>query len=144
MQVVLLAAIVLLPGRDDWPVGGAVRALGVALVLGGVVLGLVASLRLGSSLTPTPVPRSSGRLEVTGPYRYVRHPIYTAVLMVVVGVAIGSGSWITATVAVVTISFFHHKAAWEETQLAKRYEDYPAYAARTPRFLPRPWSGGAT
>ena len=42
-----------------------------------------------------------------------------------------------ATVAV-TVVFFHVKARWEEAQLAERYPGYREYAARTPRFIPRP------
>ena len=44
-----------------------------------------------------------------------------------------------AIVAVVAFVFFDRKAAWEERQLEARYPGYPAYAATTPKFVPRPW-----
>ncbi len=135
-QVVLLVALVLLPARDDWPTPSWVWTLGQVLVVAGFVAMIVASLRLGSGLTPTPVPNDRGRLQTGGLYRYVRHPIYTGVLLIVVGLTVRSGSFVTLAVAVVTVVFFDRKARWEEGQLRGRYPGYDEYAARTPRFVP--------
>jgi protein-S-isoprenylcysteine O-methyltransferase Ste14 len=135
-QVLLLVALVLLPGRDDWPTPSWVWMIGQVLVIAGFVLMIVASLRLGRGLTATPVPNARGQLITGGLYRYVRHPIYTGVLLIVVGLTLRSGSFVTLTVAVVTVVFFDRKARWEEAQLSERYPDYADYASRTPRFVP--------
>ena len=135
-QVVLLVALVLLPGRDDWPTPSWVWMIGQVLVIAGFVLMIVASLRLGRGLTATPVPNRRGQLITGGLYRYVRHPIYTGVLLIVVGLTLRSGSFVTLAVAVVTVVFFDRKARWEEAQLRERYPDYAEYASRTPRFVP--------
>lgn len=97
----------------------------------------LASLRLGAALTPTPVPSGRGTLTTTGLYRHVRHPIYTGVLLIVVGLTVRSGSWISMAVGVATVVFFDRKANWEEARLAETFNDYQAYASRTPRFVPR-------
>ena len=135
-QVVLLVALVLLPGRDDWPTPPWVRTAGQVLVIAGFVLMIMASLRLGRGLTATPVPNARGQLITGGLYRYVRHPIYTGVLLIVVGLTLRSGSVVTLAVAVVTVVFFDRKARWEEAQLRERYPDYAEYASHTPRFVP--------
>ncbi len=135
-QVVLLVALVLLPGRDDWPTPSWVWTLGQAAVIAGLVVLVVASLRLGTGLTPTPVPNARGHLVTGGLYRFVRHPIYTGVLLIVIGLTLRSGSYVTLAVAVVTVVFFDRKAAWEEARLQERYDGYAEYAARTPRFVP--------
>ena len=135
-QVVLLAALVLVPQSDHWPTPTWVEVTALVLVAVGVLILAVAALRLGPALTATPVPVADGRLTTTGLYALVRHPIYTGVLLAVVGVAIRSGNVVTAIVAVATIGFFHAKAAWEERQLADHYADYADYADRTPRFIP--------
>jgi protein-S-isoprenylcysteine O-methyltransferase Ste14 len=135
-QVVLLVILVLLPGRDDWPTPSWVWMVGQVLVLAGFVLMIVASLRLGRGLTATPVPAARGQLVTGGLYRYVRHPIYTGVLLVVAGLTLRSGSFVTLTVAAVTVVFFDRKARWEEAQLRERYPDYADYAAHTRRFVP--------
>lgn len=137
-QALLLITLVALPGDDAWPTPGWLQAIGLVAVVGGVALVAVAALRLGPALTPTPVPTNAGQLTTDGLYRLVRHPIYSGVLAAVVGVTIRSGSIPVLVVGVVTVGFFHVKARWEEEQLTERYPDYPAYAATTPRFLPRP------
>ncbi len=136
IQVVLLVTLVVLPGRDDWPTPRWVWMTGQVLVIGGLGLVVAASLGLGTSLTATPVPRERGELVTGGLYRFVRHPIYTGVLTLVVGLTLRSGSVITLAVAVVTAVFFDRKARWEEAQLRQQYAGYDAYASHTPRFVP--------
>ncbi|MEM8904750.1 MAG: isoprenylcysteine carboxylmethyltransferase family protein [Actinomycetota bacterium] len=138
VQAALLVTLVALPGGDDWSTSGATGTVGDVVVVVGFVLMAVGALGLGRSLTPTPVPVDGGELRTSGPYRFVRHPIYTAVLLVVAGLTLRSGSWPTVAVAMATLVFFHVKAAWEERRLAERYPGYDAYARSTPRFVPRP------
>jgi protein-S-isoprenylcysteine O-methyltransferase Ste14 len=137
LQGVLLGALILLPGRDDWATPSWLRGAGYALILGGLALIAIAALRLGAALTPTPVPTSRGSLTTTGLYQHVRHPIYTGVLAIAVGLTVRSGSSIHVAVAVTTVAFFTVKAKWEEARLAERYPAYASYAALTPRFVPR-------
>jgi protein-S-isoprenylcysteine O-methyltransferase Ste14 len=137
-QVVLLVLLVVLPGRDDWPTPSWLRTVAQVVFVAGAVLLIVAALGLGRALTPTPVPAERGVLQTAGLYRFVRHPIYSGVLLIVLGITLRSGSWFTLAVAVVTFVFFDRKARWEEARLAEHYPEYADYAARTPRFVPRP------
>jgi protein-S-isoprenylcysteine O-methyltransferase Ste14 len=114
-----------------------VRALSALCTLGGLVVVVIASLQLGRSLTPTPVPNERSVLRTSGLYGVVRHPIYSGLLLMVIGLSVRSANWFTAAVAVATIALFHRKAAWEERRLEERYPDYPAYAGSTGRFVPR-------
>ena len=134
-QALLLGALILLPTSDAWPTPAWLRFFAAVLFFGGLALIAVAALRLGSALTPTPVPTRSGVLKTSGLYRYMRHPIYTGVLTVVTGMTLRSGSFLHVVIALVTIVFFDRKAAWEEQRLIDRYPDYPEYAARTPKFI---------
>lgn len=137
VQAVLLAALIFTPSADHFPTPDwLLLAMNVLFWLG-VALAVAAGLHLGRSLTATPVPSDHATLRTTGPYRYVRHPIYTGVVLIVVALAVRSGNIVGALLGVVTIAFFHVKASWEEQRLAERFTDYPAYASRTPRFFPR-------
>jgi protein-S-isoprenylcysteine O-methyltransferase Ste14 len=140
VQFALLIALAVLSARpgDAWPTPAPLLAISALCTLGGLVVIVVAALQLGRSLTATPVPNARNELSDTGLYGVVRHPIYSGVLLVVIGLALRSASWVTAAVAVVTIVFFSVKARWEERQLAERHPDYPAYCERVPRFVPRP------
>lgn len=57
VQIVLLGALIFLPGGDDWPTPVWLHRVGTAINVAGIALVVVAALGLGSSLTPTPVPR---------------------------------------------------------------------------------------
>ncbi len=138
-QVVVLGLVILVPGRDDWSNPGWVSVIAAVLFFGGLALVAVAALGLGNALTPTPVPTEAGTLVTSGFYGLVRHPIYTGVLAIVAGMTLRSTSWVHVGMAVVAYVFFDRKAAWEEQMLSERYPDYPAYAAQTPRFIPRPF-----
>jgi len=139
VQAVLLVTLILLPGGDDFSVPGWLRALANIVFAAGCVIAVVAGVSLGRSLTATPVPSASGELRSDGLYRWSRHPIYAGVILIVVAIAVRSGSFAVVAVAVVTIGFFGVKARWEERRLAARYPAYPAYAARTARFMPHPF-----
>jgi protein-S-isoprenylcysteine O-methyltransferase Ste14 len=137
-QGVLLVALLLVPRQDHWPTPTWVEVVSVVLGGAGLVVAVGAALRLGSALTPTPVPSTTGQLTTDGLYRYVRHPIYSGVLLVTVGLVLRSGSVVGVAVGVALVIFFVVKARWEETRLARRYPEYAAYAARTGRFVPAP------
>jgi protein-S-isoprenylcysteine O-methyltransferase Ste14 len=139
VQVVLLGALIFLPGSDDWPTPQWLRTLGTVVNVLGFALVIVAALGLGSSLTATPVPKESGKLETGGLYRFVRHPIYTGVFMIVVALVATSGSWLHLAIGVVTMAFFSVKARWEEQRLRLEYPEYDAYARSTGRFVPVPF-----
>ncbi len=136
-QLLLFVVLVALPAADHWPVPAWLTAAGYGLMVVGGVLVVVAGLRLGPSLTPTPVPTDHGRLVTTGLYRFSRHPIYSGVLAIVAGLVIKSGNLATVAVGILAVVFFTIKARWEEDRLRERYGDYDAYAATTGRFLPR-------
>ncbi len=136
-QVVLLLALIVPTTGDDWVVSGGLRLVGLAFIIGGLVLVGLASGRLGPALTATPVPNGRGGLRTDGLYRLVRHPIYSGVLLIVIGLVLRSGRWLSVAVGVATISFFHTKAQWEERKLREHFADYEAYSKVTPRFLPR-------
>lgn len=84
-------------------------------------------------------PASFGELQTTGLYRFMRHPIYTGVLLAVLGMVLRSGSWLHVAIGIATVAFFDRKAAWEEAQLRAHYPGYAEYAAKTAKFIPNLW-----
>ena len=136
VQLVLLAAVFLLPGGDAWTPPSWLSDVAHGLSLAGLAAVAAGLVNLGRSATPLPVPVENGELRSSGLYRFVRHPIYSGVMTLVVGSAIGSGSIAIASVAATLVAWLIVKARWEERRLAARYPGYAAYAARTPRFIP--------
>ncbi len=136
-QAVLISVVVVMPSADHFPVPPWLDTITTVMFWLGTALAVMAAAVLGRALTATPVPNDRAELRTTGPYRLVRHPIYSGVLLIVVALSIGSGNVAKVIVGGATITFFHAKAAWEEQRLGERFSDYAAYAAETPRFLPR-------
>ena len=136
-QVALVGGLAVLPSADHYAVPSWLRSTAMVVFWSGVVLAVVAGGFLGRALTATPVPTSRATLRTSGPYRLVRHPIYTGVVLIVISMSVRSGSVFGLVLGAVTIGFFHSKAAWEEHRLRQRFPEYTRYASETPRFLPR-------
>ncbi len=121
-----------------------IRAVGVALIIAGVpaLIDSFARFALQGIGTPAPIAPTQ-RLVVTGLYRYVRNPIYVAVVAVILGQALlfgdgrllwyGALFWLACHVFVV---------AYEEPTLERTFgAEYVAFRANVPRWIPRltPW-----
>jgi protein-S-isoprenylcysteine O-methyltransferase Ste14 len=140
VQLILLAAVILLPGGSAWITPGWLsNGARVLWLIGLVVIG-IGLVNLGRSATPLPTPVKDGELRSDGLYRYVRHPIYSGAMAFAIGSAIPSGSVAVAAAAVALVVWLAIKARWEERRLSARYPGYSAYADRTPRFIPS-WRG---
>jgi protein-S-isoprenylcysteine O-methyltransferase Ste14 len=136
-QFGLLVALVILPAGDLWPRGAITSVLGGVLVATGAAIAVLAGLRLGPNLTPTPLPKEDGELVTAGFYQYVRHPIYMGVLLAAAGVLVFQASIAHIVGFVLVWGVLTIKALGEEKMLAEKYEGYASYATRTGRFLPR-------
>jgi protein-S-isoprenylcysteine O-methyltransferase Ste14 len=136
VQLVLLVLIVLLPSGDLWTVPAWLDLVARVLEWVGAAVLVVGLVNLGRSLTPLPSPVPHGELRTGGLFRLVRHPIYSGIMALTIGVAIRSGSLGVVAATAVLVGWFMLKARWEEARLAVRYPGYSAYAARTPRFVP--------
>jgi protein-S-isoprenylcysteine O-methyltransferase Ste14 len=76
-------------------------------------------------------------LRTEGPYRYVRHPLYTAEAIAVIGLILLNGSALAFLVGALQFFFQYRRMINEETVLARAFPDYDAYRARTPMIIPR-------
>ena len=120
------------------------RAIGVLLIIAGVP-GLVDSFvrfALQGLGTPAPIAPPQ-KLVVTGLYRYVRNPIYVAVVAIILGQAILFGDWRLMTYGgLMWLAFHAFVLAYEEPVLAQQFGvQYEDFRANVPRWIPRlsPW-----
>jgi protein-S-isoprenylcysteine O-methyltransferase Ste14 len=86
-----------------------------------------------------PVPKAGGQLVRSGPYAYIRHPMYTAVLLAglagVYGVDI-PGRMLVGTAFFALLAVLWVKAGLEERWMAAQHPDYAAYQKESSRFIP--------
>jgi protein-S-isoprenylcysteine O-methyltransferase Ste14 len=79
---------------------------------------------------------TAGGLVTSGPYRYIRHPIYTAVCLFVTPAVAAHISWLTVFLCGLIWGSILVRIFCEERLVAARYPEYREYAAHTPRMIP--------
>jgi protein-S-isoprenylcysteine O-methyltransferase Ste14 len=79
---------------------------------------------------------TEGGIVTTGPYRYVRHPIYTAVWLFALAGAVANLSLVALALAFLVLLGAIGRIFCEEHLLLQRYPEYSDYSARTKRMLP--------
>jgi protein-S-isoprenylcysteine O-methyltransferase Ste14 len=108
----------------------------IAFQVGAALLMLWARITFGRRSFHAAANPSAGPLVTSGPYRYMRNPIYTAIwLFTWAGVA-AHLSIITALLAAVIAAALATRVACEEVFLRAHFRQYPEYASRTARFIP--------
>ena len=137
VQFALLAMMVFYPRDQAWIPTELMRTIGLVFMASGVGVGLWSAVYLGRGLTPSPLPNGSTDLVTRGPYRFIRHPMYTSVILLGIGMAVRSGSWIVTLALVALVALFAVKSRWEELHLADTFPGYEWYITSTGRFIPR-------
>jgi len=110
---------------------------GVFILVVGALITLVAVLQLNVHLSPFPSPLPGSRLIVNGVYKFVRHPIYTGIMMGFFGFAIIADSGYKLMVAAILSVLFYFKTIYEEKRMMEVYPDYAQYKQRAGRFFPK-------
>ncbi len=110
--------------------------IGVILCLAGVALAVSARTYIGRNWGMPMSLREGHELVTSGPYAYIRHPIYSGILLLTVGSAIAaSPMWLA--LFVVCLVYFVYAARVEERDMTKQFPDaYPAYRRRTKMLIP--------
>jgi len=123
--------------RPFLPQGGIFFYLGYAVLVAGLSLGIWARRVLGRNWSGRVTIKEEHELVTSGPYRWVRHPIYSGALLINIGSAIALG-WIGALVAVVLFTgVFVRKIHLEERMLSGHFGDkYAEYRKHTSTLIP--------
>jgi protein-S-isoprenylcysteine O-methyltransferase Ste14 len=104
----------------------------------GIVLLLVAISHIGQSIQIAPEPKKTATLVTTGVYRWFRHPIYTSIVIMVVGLFLRKPAAAVGIAGTIVIIFLLVKVKFEEKLLQARYPEYSAYMHRSMGILPWP------
>lgn len=108
-------------------------SLSTLLVMIGSMASILVALNLGRSLSIMPEAR---KLVTDGPYRRVRHPLYLAEEIAILGFFLQFRSWQAALLLVVHLYFQIRRMGWEENILARTFPEYAEYKQRSCRLVP--------
>lgn len=142
VQIVLFGLVafgpVSLPAWSVWDGFWRTTTLVFGLVLGGLggLLVLTGLASLGSNLTAVPRPKDDAYMVENGAYRWVRHPIYSGIILGALGLGFLRGGWLGLLYTLILFIFFDIKSRREEVWLREKYGGYAAYQQRVCKLIP--------
>jgi len=114
--------------------------IGTGLLVAGLAFSIWARVTLGRNWSGVVTVKENHELVQTGPYRLVRHPIYTGLLVALLGSAVAQDRWSSLlAVALIFVSFWIkllREEAWMRETFGTKYD---AYCERTRRLVPFVW-----
>jgi protein-S-isoprenylcysteine O-methyltransferase Ste14 len=135
LVTVQLGSLLFLAVSGAWLAGS---PFGLIVEFFGIVLGIVAIYVAGiGNVNIRPLPREGGRLVTSGPYRYIRHPMYLAQVVAFIPLVVTYYSPLRLAVILALTAALLLKMPYEEKGLVGQFgEDYKAYRARTKKVIP--------
>ncbi len=119
--------------------GPAVYFTGVVVLIGGLAFAIWARRWLGRNWSGVVTLKQDHELVRGGPYRFVRHPIYTGILLGFVGSAIARDEWRGILAVLVAYGALWRKLKLEERWMVERFGDaYRKFQAEVPALIPNP------
>lgn len=141
--MIALITFAVSPPRMAWaavPLPEWVRWTGFGILVASNALLLWTLHSLGTNLTDTVVTRKIHTLVVRGPYRWVRHPFYCSVALVILSTSLIAANWFLMVTGPVALMMLAVRTPIEEAKLVERFgDDYRRYMSCTNRFVPALW-----
>ncbi len=112
------------------------QGIGMGLFLTGLGLAVWARVYLGRNWGTPMSEKVDAELVTTGPYRYIRNPIYSGIILAAIGTAVAV-SWYWVVAVVFIGAYFIYSATVEEHIMERLFpNDYPAYRRSTKMLIP--------
>ena len=128
------------PTFMEWtyfPIPSWIRWVGMIITVSGMTLEFSTQIYLGRNYSTTLHISDEQSLVTTGPYRHIRHPMYTALITVGIGLGLLSKSWYFLLPFLATGILIAFRVRREEEAMIERFGDeYIEYSQRTGRFFP--------
>jgi len=137
VQLALFAAYLFRIPELDAAVPTWAQYSGLLIAVVGIILAPASVLALRNSLSVFPTPKDSASLIQSGIYKYIRHPIYTGILLFTFGFAFYSMNGLRLLIFAALLMLFKFKASYEEVLLQSKFSDYKLYKTTSGMFLPR-------
>lgn len=112
---------------------------GVFIFVFGALITVIAVLQLNINLSPFPSPLADSKLIETGVFKFIRHPIYTGLILAFFGYAIVDDSGYKLLISLGLLLWFYFKTLYEERLLIEKFPEYLEYKKRSGRFFPKIW-----
>ena len=112
------------------------HGVGIAICAPGLAIIVAALAAMGRVMQVSPQPKADGHLVTRGIYGWLRHPMYTGILFIVVGLLVRTPSLAAGIVGAALVVLLVAKSRFEESLLIARYPGYAEYRRRTWGVIP--------
>lgn len=102
-------------------------------VYSGIFIGLWAIISMKLKVSIFPEPNKNGKLTLSGPYKFIRHPMYTAVLLITLSLVTNI---ISALLWLLLLADLNIKMRYEERLLLNKFKNYENYREKTKMLVP--------
>jgi protein-S-isoprenylcysteine O-methyltransferase Ste14 len=126
-------------GPEFWPQTAITDIIASIAAFCGLILAAWSRRALGENWSSEVVVQSGHQLVERGPYGRIRHPMYSGLLLMLLGVAIYYGRYLWTVIFFSCLFGLYFKSRREEVLLAKALPDYEAYRQRTKALIPFVW-----
>lgn len=112
-----------------------INHLGLIASIIGFAIILLALLQLNKNLSPFPTPKNNSVLIQNGLYKYVRHPIYSGIILLFLGFGFYNDSLFKLLISLLLTVLFYFKTNYEEKRLLQKFPNYAQYKMKVGRFF---------
>lgn len=135
--VIFLMAIISGDSVEDIPGLIFAQIVGLVVAVAGSAVSIWSLMQHGWQVSPFPRPMDGANLIESGPYRYVRHPMYSGIILFTLGVGLAYANPVAVLSSVTFLVFFMAKTGREEEMLVRSIEGYRSYRSDVPwRLIP--------
>jgi protein-S-isoprenylcysteine O-methyltransferase Ste14 len=130
---------VLFAADFDWPLGLSpwFRTVNLIISIIGLSVVVLAILQLNKNISPFPTPKEAAVLIQNGLFKFIRHPIYSGIILMLGGYSFYKDSWYKTAITLLLLLLFHFKTQYEEQQLQNKFKNYNTYKSKTGKFFPK-------
>lgn len=113
-----------------------VQNIGLFFALLGLLIILLAIFQLNKNLSPFPTPKDNATLLEAGVFKWMRHPIYTGIMLLSFAYSVYQNSLYKLGISLLLLVLFYYKSNYEEARLEQKFPNYKEYKSKTNRFIP--------
>jgi len=130
MGTFIMSALIVMPPES---IGAPMRIVSSGMIILGTGLSIWCLHQLGRSFS---IMATARELKTTGSYGVVRHPLYGAEVLMILGVVLSHGTWMAYGVGILWLALQIRRAQYEEAVLRATFPQYTDYARRVPMLIP--------
>lgn len=137
LQLLLLAAYLFEFSVFELEVPKDINFLHLVFAIFGIFMVGLGILQLNKNLSPFPTPKEDSALVTGGLFKYIRHPIYTGIMITTFFLAFYLHSGYKLIIFFLLVILFYYKSEYEEKAMQQKFSEYESYKANTGRFIPK-------